>query len=487
MADSKSKNITAVSGNGKVILTWDEVDGATGYIIKNGDDTVQYTEISTTANTYTITGLTNGTEYTFKIYTYINSKWYESYTIVQTPLPYPQNVKAVVGTGKVTLTWDEVADSDGYIVKSADGEIQYTPKTITTTSYTITGLANGTEYSFKVYSYSADEDVGEATTWYSSAAISATPFVEDCFIVRRGKTYTSYTMSDDGYFQYPSKVVIPSNVTLLPNSVRGFTNHNEIVEVSLESNSSLYTLAQYAFQNCMSLKKIDLSNVASSTIRFITGAFHNCQALEEIIFNDETQITESSESCFYNCYALTNECANEILARFYSTIISSCGTYFYNCTSLTNIKIPEGVTSIQGSANMFYGCTNLEEFTFPSTLQKFYNCNLFFGSCSSLKKVIFKSVIDSSSAAVSVSGGYNMFAACTALETIEIPEEWNVSLYISNGSTSFSNVITHDCMVNIFNDLATVDSGTITLGETNLARLSDEEKAIATDKGWTLA
>jgi hypothetical protein len=29
-------------------------------------------------------------------------------------------------------------------------------------------------------------------------------------------------------------------------------------------------------------------------------------------------------------------------------------------------------------------------------------------------------------------------------------------------------------------------SGTLTLGETNLAKLSDEEKAIATNKGWEL-
>ena len=33
----------------------------------------------------------------------------------------------------------------------------------------------------------------------------------------------------------------------------------------------------------------------------------------------------------------------------------------------------------------------------------------------------------------------------------------------------------------------TSSQGKLTLGSTNLAKLSDEQKAIATDKGWTLS
>ena len=43
-------------------------------------------------------------------------------------------------------------------------------------------------------------------------------------------------------------------------------------------------------------------------------------------------------------------------------------------------------------------------------------------------------------------------------------------------------------LVTILNNLATVTSTqTLTMGSTNLAKLTDEEKAIATNKGWTLA
>lgn len=58
-----------------------------------------------------------------------------------------------------------------------------------------------------------------------------------------------------------------------------------------------------------------------------------------------------------------------------------------------------------------------------------------------------------------------------------------VSFNISS-STNF----TKEALVEILNNLATVTTTqTLTMGATNLAKLTDEDKAIATNKGWTLA
>ena len=52
---------------------------------------------------------------------------------------------------------------------------------------------------------------------------------------------------------------------------------------------------------------------------------------------------------------------------------------------------------------------------------------------------------------------------------------------------SASTKLTVESIMNVVNQAATVTGKTMTLGSTNLAKLSDEQKAVATSKGWTLA
>jgi hypothetical protein len=50
--------------------------------------------------------------------------------------------------------------------------------------------------------------------------------------------------------------------------------------------------------------------------------------------------------------------------------------------------------------------------------------------------------------------------------------------------------LTHDSLLNVLNGLYDLTGNTsqkLTLGSSNLAKLTDEEKAIATNKNWTLA
>lgn len=55
-------------------------------------------------------------------------------------------------------------------------------------------------------------------------------------------------------------------------------------------------------------------------------------------------------------------------------------------------------------------------------------------------------------------------------------------------SFSMSDKLTHDSIMVVINGLQTVTSThTLTLGSTNLNKLTQEEKQVAIDKGWTLA
>lgn len=54
-------------------------------------------------------------------------------------------------------------------------------------------------------------------------------------------------------------------------------------------------------------------------------------------------------------------------------------------------------------------------------------------------------------------------------------------------SISASTKFTREALVEIIGNLATVTSTkTLTMGSTNLAKLTDDDKAVATGKGWTL-
>ena len=76
----------------------------------------------------------------------------------------------------------------------------------------------------------------------------------------------------------------------------------------------------------------------------------------------------------------------------------------------------------------------------------------------------------------------NIFSGCTNLKSI-LMTNIGANLDIS-ASTQFER---EDLLV-ILNNLKTVTSAkTLTMGTTNLAKLTDEDKAIAINKGWTLA
>jgi len=152
------------------------------------------------------------------------------------------------------------------------------------------------------------------------------------------------------------------------------------------------------------------------------------------------------------------------------------------------ISFEEGSAMTQIAPYAFYNCTGLTEIEFPPSITLFNGYLL--SGCSSLKKVVFNSNANITNIQADNVG--NPFYNCTSLEDIQIPENWTNSLttvVISNGSANFTNVLTHDSMVAMLENLADLTgqtAKTLTLGATNLARLSEEEKAVATAKNWTL-
>ena len=168
---------TAVAGNAQVALNWTASSGATGYYVKRSTTSGgPYTQIATQAATNdTDTGLTNGTKYFYVVSAYnsagqsANSAEVNA-TPVLPPPAAPTGLAAAAGNAQVSLSWTASATATSYHVKrstSSGAETQIAAPT--STSYTDTGLSNGTKYFYKV---SAVNSGGESA---NSPEVSATP------------------------------------------------------------------------------------------------------------------------------------------------------------------------------------------------------------------------------------------------------------------------------------------------------------------------
>jgi chitodextrinase len=159
-------DLSATAGDGKVTLAWknpSDSDLAHVRIAWNSDDGP---EPPITANpgdeSATVSGLTNGTEYTFTVKAVVNAGNASAGTTVSATPAAPDesapaevtNLSATPGDGKVALSWTDPSDSDLDHIEitwsPTDGNTQ--PKIVSagTESATVTGLTNGNEYTATV-------------------------------------------------------------------------------------------------------------------------------------------------------------------------------------------------------------------------------------------------------------------------------------------------------------------------------------------------
>ncbi len=116
-------NVNAERERNRIVISWDPVDGATGYEIEVDGVRID----NNTRTTYTHNNLQAGSEHTYRVRskkTGVISDW--SAMLVVTTLTdqfgTPENFKAEAQDTSVTLTWAPVTDATGYDIE-IDGEI----------------------------------------------------------------------------------------------------------------------------------------------------------------------------------------------------------------------------------------------------------------------------------------------------------------------------------------------------------------------------
>jgi hypothetical protein len=219
----------------------------------------------------------------------------------------------------------------------------------------------------------------------------------------------------------------------------------------------------YMFYYCCSLQSIPHLDTSGGSD--FSRMFYSCFSLPSIPHLD-TSGGSNFSYMFGCCYSLQS------IPQLDTSGGGDFGGMFYYCYSLQSI--PHLDTS--GGSNfsrMFYYCYSLQSIPHLDTSGG-SNFSYMFNSCYSLPSI----------PQLDTSGGSNlgyMFGYCYSLSSGALS---GTSLTISYSNCRLSR----QALVDIFNGLATVTRATITItGNWGAADLTTEDRAIATNKGWTIA
>ena len=165
----KVAEITAKPAHNYINLSWEATEFATDYkVYTYNRETAKYTYLGATSKTtYKVSGLSPDTCYTFMVKAYLKHNGttvnasYSPLKDAYTRPDYVSGLSVVEGsvyTSKVTLEWELIDSASGYVISRDDGTGNYVAVyTITdpaVNSCTLEGLQPGTEYLFKIRSYS---------------------------------------------------------------------------------------------------------------------------------------------------------------------------------------------------------------------------------------------------------------------------------------------------------------------------------------------
>lgn len=241
-----------------------------------------------------------------------------------------------------------------------------------------------------------------------------------------------------------------------------------LIHVDIEDGTSL-KIGNNAFENCAMLDDESVFNITSHANTIGTYTFSKCNKLQNV----NTKMLNSN--MFEGCTELESVSGTNIRDESGSHIVASC-------TKLKSVILESAGINI--SDNAFRGCTSLETLKINGTSTSMGK-SVFYGD-TGLKNLYLPSTIVSCTSNSLTSSSYYFLHGCTNLENVILGVGWSVSVRLDVSSN-----LTHDSMLETINNLADLNalgigSQTLTIGSTNKAKLSGEEIAIATSKGWLI-
>lgn len=402
-----------------------------------------------------------------------NNKWYmassenlDGYEAVNVSVPEPKlidHTAIYVENGSYSLT---PKNADGF--SKVNVRVNVPNPQLTVLNATENGHYEATDSGF--YGYSAVE-VNVPIPTFETAELVAT----------ENGIYRASEQGVDGFYAVmvdvnqtaSTKYVVPNGMKFKGSSVF----NPEDFDVSGVSNFS------EMFLDCMFLKELDLSSWRPINATSMNGMFYGCMYIEMIDLSgfDISAVKELS-GLFSNCQSLTTLKLDGLNPSSATTLSS----LFYNCYALPSIDLSGwSVSEVQYATYLFYQCYNIASISLAGwNLIKLTDGSRMFSGCSSLMNLNlsqcnFSRLSDTSS----------MFYNCKVLTNLNMDGATLPKTDLDNWYLDTCTALTVESLVSVINALPQSDgpSYICRLGSTNLAKLTDDQKAIATNKGWTLS
>lgn len=191
----------------------------------------------------------------------------------------------------------------------------------------------------------------------------------------------------------------------------------------------------------------------------MSSAFSQFSTLQTIPELDTSNVTDMN-NMFYNCSSL------QTIPLLNTTKVTNMSDMFYECSILS--EIPELDTpNVTNMDYMFYGCKVLKKIPKlkANSVKELMNC---FVSCNELENF----------------GGLENIGEAYLTTKAELYSYYTIAL-------NYSTKLTHESLMNVINNLydiktAGVKTQRLILISTTLSKLTADEIAVATNKGWTV-
>ena len=242
------------------------------------------------------------------------------------------------------------------------------------------------------------------------------------------------------------------------------------------------TSMQELFSNCSSLNTISLLD--TSKVTNMTGMFRACTSLTTVPLLDTSKVTKMQEM-FSGCSSLIT------IPLLDTSSVTNMQSMFLECSALTTIPLLD-TSSVTNMSSMFLECSALTTIPLLDT-SSVTNMTGIFKTCTSLTTI---PLLDTSS----IINIWRIFNNCSNIENIggfqnlgnAYSKTASVNTYQYELSLSKLTKLTHDSLMNVINNLYDITTKgckaqKLTLGTDNMAKLTAEEIAIATNKGWTVS